>query len=179
MTRALRRVPARGAPILSESAPSRRPIEGGCHDDRKGASKNDALRERPLRLARRRGAATLEFAIVAPIVFLLVLALIQFAGLLMKQNALTAAAREGARIASLHTTVSTDVVVAKVEERLTRGGIDPDVVAVDVNPTTLGSLNTGDAVSVSVSSPMNEMVWIRVVSMPDLNLSANIAYHRE
>ena len=103
---------------------------------------------------RREGAATLEFAIVAPIVFLLILALLQFGSLLMRQNVLTAAAREGARTASLPDTVSTGDVVAIVNDRLQRGGINPAVVDVDVTPTALGSLNTGDSVSVSVTSPM-------------------------
>ena len=64
-------------------------------------SKNDARRETVLRRTRQNGAAAVEFAIVAPIVFFLVLALFQFTGLLMNQNVMSAAAREGARFASL------------------------------------------------------------------------------
>jgi hypothetical protein len=108
-----------------------------------------------------------------------VLTLIQFAGLLMKQNVLTAAAREGARVASLATTDSTNSVVSEVHERLTRGGVDPSVVTVNVIPATLTGLNSGDEVSVSVSGPMRQMAWADVFIPSDVNLSAEVASQRE
>ncbi len=142
-------------------------------------SKSDIRRETMLRRTRQKGVATVEFAIVAPIVFFLVLALFQFAGLLMNQNVLSAAAREGARVASLPGTTSEDDVVAKVEERLSRGGIYPNVVDVDVNPEVLSNLNSGEAIRVSVTSPMNKMVWIGPFIPSNLNVSAQFACERE
>ena len=121
----------------------------------------------------------MEFAIVGPIVFLVFLALIQFAGLLMSQNVITAAAREGGRVASLPGTVSSSAVVAAVNERLSRGGIQPAKVAVTVTPTTVGALNTGDEVRVSVTAPLNQMGWVWVVAPPNVNLSAQSTYDRE
>jgi hypothetical protein len=97
----------------------------------------------------------------------------------MKQNVLTAAAREGARVASLVTTDSTNSVVSEVQERLIRGGVDPSVITINVSPATLASLNTGDEVSVSVSGPMRQMAWADVFIPSDLNLSAEIASQRE
>ena len=142
-------------------------------------SKNDVRGETMLRRTRQKGVAAVEFAIVAPIVFFLVLALFQFAGLLMNQNVMSAAAREGARFASLPQATSENDVVAKVEERLSRGGIDPNLVDVDVNPTALGSLNSGVSVSVSVTCPMNKMVWIGPFIPSNLNVSAQFACERE
>jgi Flp pilus assembly protein TadG len=160
-----------------ESAERHRQFAGGrgkaCDSGGRGYSK------RTRRPTQRRGVATVEFAVVAPIVFLLILALIQFASLLMNQNVLTAAAREGARIAALPSTVSTGVVVATVEDRLTRGGVDADLVTVNVSPTSLGDLATGDTVTVSVAGPLSSMVWIQAITLPDANLSAQIAYQRE
>jgi hypothetical protein len=120
-----------------------------------------------------------EFAIVASIVFFLIFALIQFASLLMGQNVLTAAAREGGRAASLPSTVSSDTVVAAVEERLSRGGIDPNQVTVIVTPTTLSTLNKGDEIQVSVSAPVSALGWIWAVAPPAASLSAEITYDRE
>jgi len=117
--------------------------------------------------------------VVAPVVLLVVLALIQFASLLMSLNLLTAAARKGARLASLPTTMSTDAVVSEVREQLERGGIDPSIVTVNVTPTVLNDLMSGEELSVSVSGPMNEMVWIAPTIPSGLNLSAEIAYQRE
>ena len=49
----------------------------------------------------RHGATCVEFAFVAPIVIMMVFGLVHFAALLMSQNVLTAAAREGGRMASM------------------------------------------------------------------------------
>lgn len=136
-------------------------------------------RSRIRRSASRKGATAVEFAVVAPVVLLVVLALIQFASLLMSLNLLTAAARKGARLASLPTTMSTDAVVSEVREQLERGGIDPSIVTVNVTPTVLNDLMSGEELSVSVSGPMNEMVWIAPTIPSGLNLSAEIAYQRE
>jgi Flp pilus assembly protein TadG len=127
----------------------------------------------------RRGASLVEFAIVAPIVFFVCLALVQFAGLLMSQNVLTAAAREGGRVASLPSTTSNATVIAAVEQRLSRGGIDPDLVNVVVSPTTFTGLKMGDDVSVTVSAQVSDMGWIWAVAPPDAHLSAEITYDRE
>lgn len=127
----------------------------------------------------RGGASTVEFAIVAPVVFLVVLALIQFAGLLMSKNVLTAAAREGGRVASMPGTDSADTVVEAVQEYLQRGGLDPSSVTVSVNPTSLSNVSTGDELRVSVSAPMNEMAWIWAIAPPNSSLSAEVTYQRE
>jgi Flp pilus assembly protein TadG len=127
----------------------------------------------------RRGVTTVEFAMVAPVVFMLVMALIQYAALMMNQNLLTAAAREGARVAALAGTNSVDVIVSEVEERLTSVGIDPDVVTVNVDPTVLSNLRAGDEITVSLSSPMNEMTWVGAFIPCEGNLSAEICYQRE
>ncbi len=129
----------------------------------------------------RKGAATLEFALVSPIVFFIVLASIQFAGLLMSQNVLTAAAREGGRVASMPSTVSNDTVIAAVQDRLSRGGVNPALISIDVDtPTAWANLDTGDEVTVSVSGSMREMSWIGAVKIiPSTTLSSQITYKRE
>ncbi len=133
------------------------------------------------RRLRRKGAATVEFALVSPIIFFVVLASIQFTGLIMSQNVLTAAAREGGRVASMPSTVSTGTVVAAVQDRLSRGGLDPTLVTVNViTATPWVDLDTGDEVSVSVSGAMSDMPWIGPVSIiPNTMMSAEITYERE
>ena len=128
---------------------------------------------------RRHGASTLEFALVAPIVFLVVLALIQFAGLLMCQNVLTAAVREGGRLASLPNTVSSAAVIAAVQDHANRAGISPELVTVNVNPTTLNNLPTGTEISISVSAPIRDLAWFWALAPPNGNLTAESTYQRE
>ena len=162
-----------------DTAQGQHVFAGGHRDAGNGTSKNDDRRETMLRRARQKGVATIEFAFVAPIVFLIVLALFQFVSLLMSQNVLSAAAREGGRFASLPQTTSEDAVVVEVEERLRRGGINPNLVDVDVNPQALGNLNTGDAVSVLVTCQMYKLVWIGPFLPSNLSLSAQFACERE
>ena len=54
----------------------------------------------------RRGVAVVEFAIIAPIVFLVIFGLMEMGRLVMVKQAVTNAAREGCREASLATTTT-------------------------------------------------------------------------
>lgn len=166
---------------MNESSPSAPRIcftavpRRGSRSLRRGTRRSECSR----RSASRRGASTVEFAFVAPLVFLFLLALFQFAGLLMRQNVLTAAAREGGRVASLPSTVSSDTVVAVVEDRLRCGGVNPGFVSVNVQPAALGDAVTGDELRVSVSAPMHKMCWISPIELPNANLTAEATYQRE
>jgi Flp pilus assembly protein TadG len=130
-------------------------------------------------LPARKGVSAIEFALVAPIVFFLLLGVIQFARLLMSHNVLTAAAREGGRVASLPSTGATNTVVTAVNDRLQRGGINPSLVTVTVSPATLSSVSSGTQLRVTVSAPINEMAWIWAVAPPSANLTADVTYQRE
>ncbi len=145
----------------------------------RGTGEDKCARRKRLPQTRRKGASTVEFAIVAPIFFLVVLSLIQFAGLLMSQNVLTAAAREGGRVASMPSTLSTNTVVAAVKDRASRLGIAPDLVIVNVNPTVLSDLDTGAELRISVSAPISDMTWFWAIVSPNGNLTAELTYHRE
>ena len=63
------------------------------------------------RLARsdERGAAAVEFALILPLLILLVFGIVQFSLAYNRQQGLHAAAREGARIASLPQTTSSEI----------------------------------------------------------------------
>src|SRR5687767_15081283 len=67
--------------------------------------------EKLCRLCRRnrRGAAVVEFAMVAPLLFLLIFGLIEFGRVVMVQQVLTNGAREGARVGVLDDATKTDV----------------------------------------------------------------------
>ena len=58
---------------------------------------------------RRKGAAVVEFAIVAPVLFLLVFGMIEYGRMLMVQQTLTNASREGARKGILVNSTSSEV----------------------------------------------------------------------
>lgn len=103
----------------------------------------------------RGGAAVVEFAIVAPLLFMLVFGIIEFGRMIMVQQILTNASREGARRAIIED-VSGSEVVNLVSEYLTASSIDGATVTVE--PMSL-NLGFGDPVTVTVEVPFADVSW--------------------
>jgi len=103
------------------------------------------------RTARDRGAAAVEFAIVVPLLLLILLALVDFGRLYFVQVSLAGASREGARALSLHrdATAVDSIVQASSPgaARLSTLG-DSEQLAVVQDPCAAGSA-TNAAVTVS------------------------------
>lgn len=115
--------------------------------------------ERPYRLFRRnrRAAAAVEFALVAPVFFLLVFGMIEYGRMVMVQQVLTNASREGARAAVLDgATVAT--VQNTVTSYLTAGSITGATITVAPNP--LSGAEFGDPVTVTASISFNQVSWL-------------------
>ena len=74
---------------------------------KQGARKRGA---RKRRARKQKGAAVVELAIVSPVVFLLIFAIIEFGRMIMVQQVLTNASREGARRAILEQSTATSVI---------------------------------------------------------------------
>lgn len=104
----------------------------------------------------RRGVATVEFAIIAPTFFLLVLGCIELGRALMVQQILTNASRAGARNAvTLSGTESSAVVAAEdFADGASVGGI---TVAVSPNPSTASA---GEMITVTVTVPYANVTWV-------------------
>lgn len=85
-----------------------------------------------------RGAAVVEFALILPVLVMLVFGIIQFGRAYNTTISLTAAAREGARLLSL------DGTVAEVETRVrdSAPSLNPDLITISpiTSPCTPGSL---------------------------------------
>ena len=115
--------------------------------------------ERPCGLYRRnrRGAAAVEFALVAPVFFLLVFGLIEYGRMVMVQQMLTNASREGARHAVLDGATSTEVTTI-VNDYLSSGSVTGATVTVTPNPPT--NAEFGDPVTVAVSVPFSQVSWL-------------------
>jgi Flp pilus assembly protein TadG len=114
----------------------------------------------------RRGAAAVEFAVVAPLFFLFVFGIIEFGRMVMVQQVLTNASREGARLAVLDGS-ETGEVEGVIDDYLVGAGIDNsirdieiDVTGADGESKTLDSSGYGDAVSVAVSVPFDQVSWL-------------------
>lgn len=104
----------------------------------------------------RTGAAIVEFAIVAPLFFLLVLGCIELGRALMVQQVLTNASRVGVRSAVTLSGTESSAVDAATEfaNGVSVSGIS---VAVSPNPSTATS---GDMITVTVSVPFANVTWV-------------------
>jgi len=98
-----------------------------------------------------------EFAIVAPIFFLFVFGIIEYGRMVMVQQVLTNASREGARQAVLDGS-STSEVQTVVQNYLTNSSIQGATVTVTPDPPS--SANFGDPVTVVVSVGFNQVSWL-------------------
>jgi Flp pilus assembly protein TadG len=115
--------------------------------------------EKVCRLCRknRRGAAAVEFAVVAPVLFLLVFGMIEFGRMVMVQQVITNGSREGARLAVLDGTTTADVTTA-VNTYLTGASVQGATVTVTPNPPT--SAAYGAPVTVVVSVSFDQVSWL-------------------
>ena len=121
----------------------------------------------------RRGAAAVEFAVVAPVFFLMIFGMIEFGRMIMVQQVLTNASREGARLAVLDGTASSDVKTA-VAKYLTGARIYDNVTTALSSATIRVYVGVGDTyvlaepstagygapVTVTVEVPFSQVSWL-------------------
>ena len=106
------------------------------------------------RLARR-GAAVTEFAIVAPVFFLMVIGFIEFGRALMVQQVLINASRVGARQA-----ITTGATLSEVESAVEAyaAGVAVPGVVVSVSPDP-GGAAPGDTINVTTTVNFSDVSW--------------------
>ena len=142
-------------------------------------------KKRAARLDSRRGASAVEFAVVAPIMFLFVFGLIEVGRMLMVQQALTNAAREGCRKACLATTTSAtavDTVVRNTLQVAVPNASNALKVLVGTTPTALSGLSSGTAVTVNLQVRFSDVSWMPgnfLHALGDPMLSAQSVQERE
>lgn len=94
----------------------------------------------------------MEFALVLPLLLILLFGIVEFAVAFNRAQAVEASAREGARLASISTTTTGDVS-ARVNDALTGIALD-GAVSVAVSPGGQPCFGRqGEQVSVTVSTP--------------------------
>jgi Flp pilus assembly protein TadG len=106
---------------------------------------------------KKRGAAAVEFAIVAPLFFLLLFGMIEYGRCVLVQQVLTNASREGARRAVLDGTDTSDVIEV-IDGYLANASITGATVT--VNPDPPGNALFGEPVAVTVQVPFSQVSWL-------------------
>jgi Flp pilus assembly protein TadG len=104
----------------------------------------------------RKGVAAVEFAIVAPVFFLMVIGIIEIGRAMMVQQVLINASRVGARRAVMLSS-SEQAVIDAVKEYAAGVGVRGVTVSVSPNPATA---STGEAVTVNTSIGFDQVSWL-------------------
>ena len=126
---------------------------------------------------RRHGTSAVEFAVVAPVFFMVIFGIIEFGRMVMVQQMVTSASREGARRAILDG-ATTDDVTDVVDDYLASGGVSEATVTVSATPS---SVSFGQPISVTVSIPFGDVSWLPAPFFldEDQDLSATTTMCRE
>ncbi len=85
--------------------------------------------------AERRGAATVETALVLPVFFMVMLGIVEIGRYFMVSQLMTNAAREGARIAIMTGSTNNDVTATVKQVAQATVGVDPAAVQVTIQVT--------------------------------------------
>lgn len=115
----------------------------------------------PSRRRVRRAAAAVEFAIVAPLLFVIILGTIEFGRMMMVLELLNNAARNGARLGVVSGN-DTAAVQQAVTDTLTSTSVSGATSTVQVNGTSadVNTAATGDTITVTVSVPASSVSWL-------------------
>ena len=127
---------------------------------------------------RRRGAAAVEFALVAPIFLTMVLGIVEFGRVVMVQQILTNASREGARLGVIDG-VSAQDVRNRVDDYLVNSAITSATVTVTPDPPS--SAGFGQPVTVTVQVVYDDVSWLPSPFLMEQNatLTATTVMSRE
>lgn len=112
--------------------------------------------------SRRRGAALLEFALVAMLLLFMVMGLIQFGVYLSTTNTLWNLSREGARYASIRP--GNDDNIRNHVARVAPPSINPAKLVVRIDPSGSTTRDTGTPIRVTLTYDMSEKL---VFSLPE------------
>jgi Flp pilus assembly protein TadG len=132
-------------------------------------------RSRPSR-QKRRGVASVEFAIVLPVLLILVFGTIEICQRIFLRQSMVIAAYEGARLAARRNSENSDVVArcsTLLQERRVAGAV------VTVTPANLATLTTGTEVRVTITTPWSSNTPSRLVLRDQGTLTVQAVMLRE
>lgn len=114
---------------------------------------------------------------IAPLLVLVILGVLEYGRLLMVQQVVTNAAREGSRMAALEGT-STSEIAQRISDYLADNGMDGETVTVTPDPPT--SAPVGTPVSVDVQLNLDDHGWLpSPVSLAGKVMTASSTMRRE
>jgi Flp pilus assembly protein TadG len=125
----------------------------------------------------RSGVVAVEFALIAPVMFLLAFGMIEVGSIMLVKNSLTQASRIGARAASLPGSTNA-IVNAQVTAELQIMSLTR--ATVEISPSNVSLAPPGSNVTVTVRIPPSEVGWLpRFLKLPLNDISAQSTMRRE
>lgn len=126
---------------------------------------------------RRSGQVAVEFAMVAPIIFLFTFAAIEFGRALLALHCMEGAAHDACRVGVVEGATADDVE-AMCTARLRTGGISE--FQATMTPSSLSAAQQWDPVTVSITTTYGDISWLPVPDyLGDIQLSATCTLPRE
>jgi Flp pilus assembly protein TadG len=132
-------------------------------------------------MVQRAGVAAVEFAVIAPLLFLVVLGIIEFGRAMMTLEVLNNAARSGCRVGVLSGS-DNNAINAAVTNSLAAGSMSGATTTVQVNGVQADASTavTGDTITVSISISANSVSWLPVSQfLSGRTLSGAVSMRRE
>ena len=123
---------------------------------------------------KRRGAAVVEFALCAPVLFAVLFAVIEYARMLQIQHTVRQAALEGARAGVVLDAQTSDVTTAATSITNTIGIVNP-TITITPNPLLWASTT----ISVTVSANAGQNGWLLWFFTSGSSITATITMDRE
>ncbi|MGH7258054.1 MAG: TadE/TadG family type IV pilus assembly protein, partial [Nitrospiraceae bacterium] len=125
-----------------------------------------------------RGAAAVEFAILLPVLMLILFGIIEFGMVMYSREIITNASREGARTGIVQATAKPTAgqIQTVVTNYLTGTGIDPNQVTINITGVGLAAPNT---LTVTVAYPYNFFVPALLGLGNSINLTGQTVMRHE
>ncbi|MCS7467214.1 pilus assembly protein [Stieleria sp. ICT_E10.1] len=125
----------------------------------------------------RRGAATVEFALIVPVMLTFTFGLIEMGRISMIKEAVVQASREGARV-GIRPTASIEDVQTRINEELAIMNLTSAVVT--ITPSFLEEAEPGDDIKVRITIPISEVSYVPgFFSFEGLDIVAETVMRRE
>jgi Flp pilus assembly protein TadG len=121
-----------------------------------------------------------EFAVIAPVIVLVIMGIIEFARGLMAVHLLNNAAHAGCRLGILQGKTNNDINSCVVTA-LTNAGINGEAASVLVNDAAGDAANaaSGDEITVTVTVPVSLITWVPTTKFMAGNLSGQYTMRRQ
>ena len=128
---------------------------------------------------RHRGLATVEAAIVFPLLLILTLGVIEYGWMFLKAQQITNAARQAARIAIRPDSSNTDVL-NQIDTLMTSAEMEGSGYAVTFTPADISALAVGDNLEIQVSVPWANIGLMNIPLLPaPASIQASVSMAKE